>query len=44
MNYLLAAFTATWIIHLVYLVSLTRGYARVKKDIAELNQTPPARR
>ncbi len=38
MNYLYAAFTATWVIHILYLVSLTRGYARVKDEIKELQQ------
>ncbi len=38
MNYLYAAFTATWIIHILYLVSLTRGYARAKEEIKELDR------
>ncbi len=38
MNYLYAAFVATWIIHILYLISLSRGYARAKKDLAELNR------
>ncbi len=37
MNYLYAAFTATWIIHVLYLISLTRGFARVQEETKELN-------
>lgn len=38
MNYLYAAFIATWIIHLLYLLSITRGYSRVAQEIKELQQ------
>jgi CcmD family protein len=38
MNYLYAAFCATWIIHILYLISLTRGYARVNEEIKELKR------
>ncbi len=38
MNYLYAAITATWIIHVLYLISLTRGYARVQEETRELNK------
>jgi CcmD family protein len=38
MNYLYAAFCSTWIIHVLYLISLTRGYARVREEIRELNE------
>ena len=38
MNYLYAAFAATWIIHIAYLTSLVRRYARLRKEIQELNR------
>jgi hypothetical protein len=38
MNYLYAAYAATWIIHIGYLVILTRGYQKAKQDIEELNR------
>jgi CcmD family protein len=38
MHYLYAAFIATWVIHGLYLASLSRGYARVKEEIKELEQ------
>jgi CcmD family protein len=38
MNYLYASFTATWIIHIFYLISLIRGYARVRGEIEELDR------
>jgi hypothetical protein len=38
MNYLYAAYAATWIIHIAYLVILTRGYQNAKQDIEELNR------
>jgi CcmD family protein len=36
MNWVYAAYTATWIIHIAYLVILTRGYQRAKEEIEEL--------
>ena len=36
MNYLYAAYAATWIIHIGYLTTLVRRYARLKKEIQEL--------
>ena len=38
MNYLYAAYAATWIIHIGYLTTLARRYARLKKEIEELQQ------
>jgi hypothetical protein len=38
MNYLYAAYVATWIVHIVYLMILTRGYQKAKEDIEELNR------
>lgn len=36
MNYLFAAYAATWCIHISYLVILVRRYGRVRKEIEEL--------
>lgn len=38
MNFLHAAYAATWIIHLVYVVTLVTRYGRVKKDLDELKR------
>lgn len=38
MNFLYAAYVATWAIHIVYLVSLARRYSRLKKEVDELNK------
>ena len=38
MNYLFAAFTVTWVIHILYLLSLSRGYSRVREEIQELER------
>jgi len=38
MNYLYAAYGATWVIHIVYLVILTRGYARLREEIKDLEK------
>jgi CcmD family protein len=38
MNFLYAAYTATWVIHIVYLGILVRRYSRLRKDIEELNK------
>lgn len=38
MNYLLAAYVATWTIHIAYLAHLVRGYSRLKDEIKELNK------
>lgn len=36
MNYLYAAYIATWAIHIGYLSTLVRRYARLRSEIAEL--------
>ena len=38
MNYLYAAYFAAWAVHIVYLVSLTRGYKKVAEEIQDLNR------
>ena len=38
MNFLYAAYAATWIIHTVYLGTLVRRYQRLSKEIAELKK------
>jgi CcmD family protein len=36
MSYLYAAYIATWVIHLAYLGSLVRRYARLRKEMEGL--------
>lgn len=36
MNYLYAAYVATWVIHIAYLGTLLRRYTRLKSEIEEL--------
>ena len=38
MNYLYAAYAATWIIHIAYLASLVRRYTRLRKEVEELRR------
>ena len=38
MSYLYAAYAATWVIHIAYLVSLSRRYSRLKREIQELKR------
>ena len=38
MNYLYAAYAATWIIHLAYLATLVRRYSKLKREVAELKR------
>ncbi|HEX8816242.1 MAG TPA: CcmD family protein [Terriglobales bacterium] len=38
MNYLYAAYAATWIVHCSYLAWLTRRYSRLRREIDELNK------
>jgi CcmD family protein len=38
MNFLYAAYTATWIIHITYLATLVRRYKRLRKEIEELKK------
>ena len=37
-GYLLAAYAATWIIHIGYLATLVSRYARLKREIEDLNK------
>jgi CcmD family protein len=37
MNFLYAAYGATWVIHVVYLGSLVRRYVRLRKDMKEID-------
>jgi len=38
MNFLYAAYAATWIIHITYLTTLVRRYSRLRKEIDELGK------
>jgi CcmD family protein len=38
MNFLYAAYTATWIIHIAYLGILVRRYQRLRNEIEELKK------
>jgi CcmD family protein len=38
MSFLYAAYAATWIIHIAYLMSLVRRYNRLRKEIEELSR------
>ncbi|PYX75582.1 MAG: hypothetical protein DMG72_06980 [Acidobacteria bacterium] len=38
MNFLYAAYAATWIIHILYLGSLVRRYSRLRNEIEELKR------
>jgi CcmD family protein len=38
MNFLYTAYAATWVIHIVYLVTLVRRYSRLKQEVDELNK------
>ena len=37
MNFLYAAYTATWVIHIFYLGILVRRYQRLRREIESLN-------
>jgi len=37
MNWVYIAYGSAWAIHIVYLIILTRGYQRVRRDIEDLN-------
>jgi hypothetical protein len=39
MKWVYAAYGAAWLIHIVYLYILTRGYQRVRDDIDDLNRS-----
>ena len=38
MTYLYAAYAVTWVIHIAYLVSLSRRYSRLRREIQELTR------
>jgi len=38
MNFLYAAYTATWIIHITYLTILVRRYKRLRQKIEQLGK------
>jgi CcmD family protein len=38
-HYLLAAYAATWIIHIAYLATLVSRYGRLKREIEDLKKT-----
>jgi CcmD family protein len=38
MNFLYAAYAATWIIHIAYLGALVRRYQRLSREIEELTR------
>jgi CcmD family protein len=38
MNYLYAAYIATWVIHIGYLGHLLRNYRRVQREVEELKK------
>ena len=38
MTYLYAAYTATWLIHIVYIATLVRRYTRLKQEAVELKK------
>jgi CcmD family protein len=38
MNFLYAAYAATWAIHIAYLATVVRRYSRLKHEIEELNR------
>jgi CcmD family protein len=40
MTWVYAAYTATWVVLIAYIVMLNRGYQKVRADIEELEQEP----
>jgi len=38
MNYLYAAYAATWIIHIAYLGTIVQRYGRLKRELDELQR------
>jgi hypothetical protein len=38
MKYMYAAYIVTWVIHIVYLAVLSRGYKRVAEEAEELER------
>lgn len=39
MKFLYVAYAATWLIHIAYLVTVARRYARLKREIEDLKLT-----
>jgi CcmD family protein len=39
MNYLIAAYVATWVIHGTYLVILVRKYSRIRREVESLKRS-----
>jgi CcmD family protein len=37
-QYLFAAYAATWVIHITYLTTIVRRYARLKREIEHLKK------
>lgn len=38
MNFLYAAYGATWVIHIVYLVTVYQRYSKLKQEVEELKK------
>ena len=38
MKWVYAAYAAAWIVHIAYLLILTRGYERVREEVDDLNR------
>jgi len=38
MTFLFAAYTLTWVIHTLYLITVVRRYSRLKREVSELNR------
>jgi len=38
MTYLFAAYAATWVIHIVYLITVVRRYSRLNRETSELKK------
>jgi len=38
MTFLYAAYAATWLIHIAYLVTLVRRYSRLRQELDEFNR------
>jgi CcmD family protein len=39
MNYLIAAYIATWVIHAIYLVILVRKYSKIQREMKSLKKS-----
>jgi CcmD family protein len=39
MNFLYAAYGATWVIHIVYLITIYQRYSKLKRDVDELKKS-----